>query len=207
MRLECTPEKQCQHNDFVQKKLQHLLTAALLVVLGGVGLEAALILTPAAAPPSPTVVGPDGKTVIGAAVAITKEFALTDADVPPGSQLSISGTDRIAVERVRTENLGGAKLLLLHLQTPITKEVPLLRMPQNGEQASVTVSAGHWEGSIVEQAQNGIIEAQPAISIGAIGPIIATADRQIIGISASGNSGDIPISTRALLIKFPELKR
>src|SRR5262245_55105697 len=103
MRLECTPEKQRQHNDFVHKKLKNLMVAAVAVIFFAVGLEAALILSPPAARPSPTVIGPDGKTVIGGAVALSAEYAVTDADAPSGSQLSTNGADRVPLERVRTE--------------------------------------------------------------------------------------------------------
>jgi hypothetical protein len=207
MRLECTPERQRQHNDFVQRKLRGLMAAAVLVIVGAIGLEAALILIPPAAPPSPTVIGPDGKTVIGAAVALSAEFVLADGDIPAGSQLSTDGTDRFPLERVRTEDVSGAKLMLLHLQTPLSKNVPILRMPQNGEQAAATVSAGHWEGTLVERSKDGALEAQPAIAIGSVAPLIAVVDRQLVGISAPGSSGDIAISARALLAKFPELKK
>jgi hypothetical protein len=207
MRLECTPDLQHHHNDFVHKKLRGLMAAAVLIVVGAVGLEAALILMPAAAPPSPTVIGSDGKTVIGAAVAVTAEYVLVDGDVPPGSQLSTNGTDRFPLERIRTEDVSGAKLMLLHLQTPLPREVPALRMPQNGEQASASVSVGHWEGTLVERSKEGGLEAQPSIAIGSVAPLIATLDHQLVGISAPGSAGDVAVSARALLAKFPELKK
>jgi len=207
MRLECTPERQRQHNDFVHRKLRALMAAAVLVIVGAIGLEAALILIPPAAPPSPTVIGPDGRTAIGAAVAVTAEYVLADGDVPAGSQLSTNGTDRIPLERVRIEAVSGARLMLLHLQTPLSKEVPALRMPQNGEQASATVTAGHWEGTLVERSKDGALEAQPAIVIGSVAPLIAAVDRQLVGISAPGSAGDVAISARALFTAFPELKK
>ena len=207
MRLECTPERQRQHNDFVHSKMRTLMWSAVIVLMASVGIEARLILSPPPPPPSPTVIGPDGRTVIGAAVVVTPDYALADGDVPAGSQLSTNGTDRIPIERVRTAEVLGAKLMLLHLQMPLSKEVPTFRMPQNGEQASATVTAGRWEGTLVERAKDGMIEAQPAIAIGSVAPLIATADSQLVGISAPGAGGDVAISTRSLLAGFPELKK
>jgi hypothetical protein len=207
MRLECTPDKQRQHNDFVQRKLRSLMTSAIGIVAAAVLLEAALIVIPPSAPPSPTVIGPDGKTVIGTAVAITSEYVLAEGEVPPGAQLSIGGMDRFPMERVRTENIAGAHLMLLHLRAPLPKEVAAIRMPQNGEQASVSVSAGHWEGTLLERVKDFALEAQPAITIGSIAPLIATSDHQLVGITSPGNGGDVAISARTLLAKFPELKK
>jgi len=206
MRLESTPRRQRAHNDRVQGHLRLVGSLALILILTAVALEAALYFNMRSQPSEPTLIGPDGSASIGFAIAVTPEYALTNADVPPGSQLSF-GSERMPLSIVRTEKVDGISISLLHLQMPYSKEVPGLRGLQDGESALANSAFGKWEGTLTESSPSIPIDAQPGITIGDIAALTAKSDGALLGISAPSVKGDVVLGARDLLQKFPELKK
>ncbi len=65
--------------------------------------------------------------------------------------------------------------------------------------------AATWDGILTETGTKGHFEAQPALTLGDIAPIIAKRDRWLLGITVPGASGDILLSVDEMLLKFPEI--
>jgi hypothetical protein len=206
MRLESTPQRQQAHNDIVHKHLRLAKWLAVALILTAVALEGMLFFNMRPPPSEPTIVGPDGTTSIGFAVPVTPEYVLTNADAPPGSQLSM-GSEKLPLSLVRTEKVDGISISLLHLQTPYPKEIVGLRGLQNGESAKANSAFETWEGALTESSPSAPLDAQPGITIGDIASVIAKNDGALLGISAPGAKGDVILGSRDLLAKFPELKK
>ena len=206
MKLEYTPERQKAHNDFVHKRLRAVAVFAFVIIVSSLALQAGLYMSLRPANDVPVIIGPDGSSTIGTAVVITPEYIITATEPPAGSQLSIQGSDRLPLQHVRTESIYGVSLTLLHLPTALSLGVPVTRLLQNGEMAFARSTAGEWEGTIVESA-DGLLDAQPSLVLGDIAAMIAKSDNALVAISAPAPKGEIAISVKQVLSKFPELKK
>jgi hypothetical protein len=207
MRLEPTPQKQREHNDAIHRQMRLVGMLAAILVISAITLQTALYFGLRSQATLPSVIGPDGTTILGAAVPFTPEFAIAAVEIPPGSQLSAPGSGRLPLQRIRTERINGVTLVLVRLQTPYPKEIRQMRAVQTGEFANAESLSGRWEGALVESSAKGVLEAQPAITIGDIASLAAKTDGATLGVSGPGTGGDVVISDQEILARFPELKK
>ena len=207
MRLECSPERQRQHNGHIQRQLRLVAILSVSLVVLAVGLEAGLYfgLRPQAA--VPTIVGPDGNTILGFAVPLTPELVVAAINPPSGSHLLVAGAGQVRLDLVRTQTVEGVNISLLRLQQPYPKEIPQARAVQNGEEAFAATLTGRWEGTLSQRSQNGDLEAEPAVAVGSVAAVTAKSDQGLLAVIAPGQKGDTLIPIRQLLMAFPELKK
>jgi hypothetical protein len=206
LKLEPTPKGQREYNDDIHRRLRLALWFAAGLVIFAILLEGSLYFSPSSPGAGPTLVSPDG-TVLASAVVVTPELLITNIEPPPGSQLSVIGSDRVPIQKISDQNVRGVTVVLLRLQIPYPKEIPPIRAIDGGEAASALSSSGRWSGVLVGAAEKDSFDPQPSIMIGDLAAVIAVNDHALIAISVPADKGDVLISAQELLAKFPELKK
>jgi hypothetical protein len=205
IRTGAIPAYQDQRNTRVAKVVSMIGLAALGLIITPAGLMAWLYFNPRAEDVDRTaqVVGPDGRS--GFAVVLTSTLVLVDAN--PGERQSIvfGGSDSIPSSLVRAERVTDAAFMaLVRLGSPAPAGfVPVLGTSSG--RGITRTAEGSWEGTLVDVPGSGLLDPQPAFTLGPGIPIYSPTEASLIGVSAATTSGIAVVPTRELLKRFPEI--
>jgi hypothetical protein len=206
MRIFPLPSQQEKFNAKINRSMKSLLVGSIACLLGSASLVAAAWwVGPHKSVVLPSVIGPDS-AFLGSAVVVTPEFAIcTINNVPAGSSIEFQDRSRVPVEAVRAEAItGDLRVTLLRINGMISASTAPVTLSEasTGLRVEAASTEASWEGTISE-VQDGLFQAQPAISISPGAPVQDVANHAMVGLT--GPDGII-VSTQRLVKAFPELR-
>lgn len=142
--------------------------------------------------------------MLGYAVFLAPQFAITDADIPLHVEVASGSRSRLQGEKIRSETFqSNLKLSLIRTERAAPQEE---LTPLGAPDAAVPIvipGVANWEGSLKAHAGSPYYAIEPAPETGPGSPV-----RQrdsLVGVTAQVNSEIVLVPVQYIMTKFPEL--
>ncbi|MEO8660691.1 MAG: hypothetical protein ABI693_19630 [Bryobacteraceae bacterium] len=199
------PAAQEASNGELNRQTRNLGLWLALLLVAAIGGPVALYLTGGGSGQGDNQVASADGTLLGFAVVVSPNLALTDAAVPERVVINMSDHSKREAQRVRTERFEeGVNFSLLRADTPFSgAQLPALGNAEVGQSARAASGSGTWTGSLKEKTGSPYLELEPAMTLGPGLPVYQ--NQTLVGITAQTPAGTVLVPTRHLLTKFKEL--
>ncbi len=191
----------------VNKRISPLLVCSFIAMTCGVGvLVATYIRGPIVVLEAvPQLVTADGHTRLGPIALISGDLAITPGIPAPGSQILMANEQTVPFTVVASRPINqGSTFSLLRINAAAGGGSASLGPVTSGAKVACDAAEGHWDGSLVQNAETGWFDPQPASGLSE-GCGVRT-ETTVVGVAVK-RSGVISVAgAHVLMSTFPEIQ-